>query len=359
MTTPALRVDAGVPWQLSTLAIGGTSLLAAVSVAINFAHAYGQGTTMFNAWAFGLAMAGADALKCALPFLFAAAIDRRQWLPAGVIAPLFLLLTSFSMVSAIGFAAENRAGRIDGPEATNARYHIVKAAHDDRLARRAAIGPHRSRGEVESAISTVLLRIPEGASVTIARMSTNCSKPTPASRASCIEVGQLREELARAMLADTLAAEIARDQGELQRLIANGALRDRDAQASAIAHLIARFGADATLVRSSLSWLIAIVIEAGSSLGLYVAAAGRTQMLTPRRRPALRVTDWWIDRMQVAKAATLTFHEAFDDYQALAAARDLQPLSYGDFRQGFDVIAGHVSVVIIGSQIQDVRLGAG
>lgn len=114
-------------------AIVGLGFLTA-SGFMNFEFGYGSGRTTIEAWVYGLV--GVLAVFCngLCPF-FLAWHTKRQVLQAGIVL-LWVVCLSYSLSSAIGFAAENREGRIGPREAQRANYELTLASLADLEAQR-------------------------------------------------------------------------------------------------------------------------------------------------------------------------------------------------------------------------------
>jgi hypothetical protein len=256
-------------WTL--LAIIFTLAVIGLSMAMNFAFGYGLGTSPANARILGALSVACDGLKAMLPVLIAWQWSDGRRLAAAAGLLLFGLLLAYGTASAIGFAAENRAsiiGSRDGRSAT-----LDEALADQALARRrlAELPAHRLSGVVEADIAA-------RQKDRIWDATRGCLQPTLAgSRAYCKEIEQLRGELALGREHAALSAKIERIGAEIRQGRQAGAAGVADPQAAAITDFT---GFDAASVRSGLTWLLAITVEAISAFGLF-AITRRVRRMAP------------------------------------------------------------------------------
>jgi len=93
------------------------------SAFMNFQYGHSLGRSALEAWVYGLVGVLAVACNALCPF-FMLWHRRRRALLAGV-AVLWLLCLTYSLTSAIGFAAENRQALVGGREAVRANYETT------------------------------------------------------------------------------------------------------------------------------------------------------------------------------------------------------------------------------------------
>ncbi len=75
---------------------------------MNWRFGYSLGTTEFDGLIYGAASAAADCLKALIPFFLFAAIRNRMWSQALAAAVVGVVVTAYSLTSALGHAALNR-----------------------------------------------------------------------------------------------------------------------------------------------------------------------------------------------------------------------------------------------------------
>src|SRR5215207_2677466 len=93
---------------LGILGVLAAGVLLAVSAAMNWRFGLSLGRTEMDGQIYGAASAAADCLKALVPFFFFAAIRNRMWSQAAASAVVWVVVTSYSMTSALGHAALNR-----------------------------------------------------------------------------------------------------------------------------------------------------------------------------------------------------------------------------------------------------------
>lgn len=93
---------------LGVLGVLAAGVLLAVSAAMNWRFGFSLGRTELDGQIYGAASAAADCLKALIPFFFFAAIRNKIWSQAAASALVWVVVTAYSMTSALGHAALNR-----------------------------------------------------------------------------------------------------------------------------------------------------------------------------------------------------------------------------------------------------------
>ena len=93
---------------MGVLGVLAAGVLLAVSAAMNWRFGYSLGKTELDGMIYGSASAAADCLKALTPFFFFAAIRNRMWSQAAAAAVVGIVMTAYSLTSALGHAALNR-----------------------------------------------------------------------------------------------------------------------------------------------------------------------------------------------------------------------------------------------------------
>jgi hypothetical protein len=251
---------------LSILGIAAALVMAAVSAAMNFAFLASLGKTAIEGQMLGAASAAADLLKCLLPFFIAWAWREQRFVAALSGTAVFVLFAGFSLLSAIGFASSNRDAVVQSRLAVDASAARAEQEYQRKIAALAAL-PARRPGSV---IAEELRAAQQNR---LWSRSKDCTEATePPSRAFCDSYFRLRAEQAAAEEAMRLEDRLAALQAELVSLKAQGAGQARDAQVMVLSNL---FGLPEERLRLVLIVAVALVVELGSSLGLYLAAGPR------------------------------------------------------------------------------------
>ena len=93
---------------LGVLGVAAAGILLAVSAAMNWRFGFSLGKTEFDGQIYGAASAAADCFKALVPFFLFAAIKNRMWSQAAAAAVVWVVVTAYSLTSALGHAALNR-----------------------------------------------------------------------------------------------------------------------------------------------------------------------------------------------------------------------------------------------------------
>jgi hypothetical protein len=257
----------------TVLATGFTLAVIGLSMAINFTFGHGLGTSVLNARILGALSVACDGLKALLPLFIAWQWSDGHRMAAAAGTVLFTLLLAYGTASAIGFAAENRTALTTKRDNRNAAHEQATADLAATHARLAALPSHRLSGVIEAEFAAYRKdRLWDRAAA--------CTDATlPASREFCKRIDALKGERTVAAEADRLSAKVEHLKLQIEQARQGGAGREADPQASAISRLT---GVDAALVRSGLTWLLALAVEAISAFGLFA--------ITRRRAPAGRAS---------------------------------------------------------------------
>jgi len=280
----------------TVLATGFTLAVIALSMAINFTFGHGLGTNPLNARILGSLSVACDGLKALLPLSIAWQWADGHRLAAAAGAILFALLLAYGTASAIGFAAENRTALTTRRESHNA---ALNEATDDlgvAQTRLAALPPHRLVGVIEADLAAAQKdRLWDATAA--------CTDATlPASRDFCKRIEAVKGERAIAAEAATLSTRIDYLKTQIARHRHTGAGRDPDPQAHAINDLT---GVDISHVRSALTWLLALAVEAISAFGLFAITRRdlhASQPTTPENSGAWRLIAKYTQAPQIDAA---------------------------------------------------------
>lgn len=385
-----------IPKILGVLA---TLAIIAVSAAMNFEFAYGLGTTPRSSMIYGVGSVAADLLKAVLPILIASALAARAFGQAAIGTFIFACCLLLAFAASVGFGAENRGSKAGTREGLNATLASVQGDLSTFEARRKGLRPHRPLQEAEAALTAALAGpVMEGTRLrgTLAAISRDCTRIDVTTKDGCDRVGELRQEVAAAAEAARLDARIQSLKSEERTLIQSGAGQDADPQATAITRIVGKMvgGIDAAFVRSGLSFLLALVVEAVSAFGLYAcgvrhAAPQKSSRRDPDRadiqpeprdmrpapmmhamqpasvgaaavrqappmraiesqvdpRPVLDVDAYCVARIQWEDGNGISFEAAFADYCGEAARKDMAAMAREPFRAAFDELVAKIEVV--------------
>lgn len=260
--------EGGLGWLSRQLALLIGFLVAAamflISAVMNFRFGLSLGRGEIDPWLYAAASVAADGFKALLPILIFLLAARRRWLLAGAGAALWALCVAWSLASAMGFAASSRdAASAEREAALETRRALSEQA--ERLETQLkALPDHRPAGAVAAAIANA--EVPRD----VWRRTRECADVTrPDSLAACQEVLALRRELAVAEDAARLEAALGQTRSTLAAAPALGGQVDPQAET-----LGAALGFAPEKARQGLALLLALLIEAGSSLGFTLVFLG-------------------------------------------------------------------------------------
>lgn len=330
---------------LSALGIAAALVLCVVSAAMNYLFLASLGKTPLEGQVLGAASAAADLLKALLPFFIAWSWQARRFVAAASGTVAFLFFAGFSLLSALGFAAETRGTLVQSRNEASAAYRQVLRDMSETAEKRRALPVHRPAGVVSEDIARHQQDRRWGA-------TKACTEATQSeSRAFCAAYFSLRTELAAAEEGQRLAAELTRlqAQAEAQRLA--GAGQESDPQVALLSRI---FGAEREPVRLTLTVFIAILVEIGASLGLFLASghgiakkrsvqeADPARSLPPPEAPPRTpgdVEDFVLEALVPMNGAHLTPDELQAAYEAWCSRKDLEPLPTALFSRRFAALA--------------------
>jgi hypothetical protein len=234
---------------------------------MNWRFGFSLGRTEFDGQIYGAASAAADCMKALVPFFFFAAVRNRVWSQALASALVWVVVTAYSLTSALGHAALNRLDTAGQRTASAQTYKDHRADLARAKEQLSWVPQHRPAQTVHADIETVKNERPwvwtkECTSVTGGKGRTFCEK-----------YHGLQAELASAEQSVALEARIADVQAKLGT--ANGAtvMSEADPQAAVLAKLAGVLMPSIKIedVQTALTVFIALLLEVGSAFGMYIA----------------------------------------------------------------------------------------
>lgn len=247
---------------LGVFGVLAAGVLLAVSAAMNWRFGFSLGRTEFDGQIYGAASVAADCLKALIPFFFFAAIKNRMWSQAAAAALVGVVVTAYSLTSALGHAALNRFDTT-GHRAVEAQSYKdlrsdLKRAQDQLSWIPQHRPPTTVAGEIEALKSQRLW--------TVTKACTDATRD--ASRAFCQKYHGLNAEMASGQQAQALEVRIAEIQGKLGKADAMTVMGEADPQATVLANLS---GFSIDQVQMAMTIFIALLLEIGSAFGMYIA----------------------------------------------------------------------------------------
>ena len=379
---------------LGLLGVLSAGVLLAVSAAMNWRFGYSLGMTETDKQIYGAASAAADCFKALVPFFFFAALRNKMWSQAAASAVLWVVVTGYSLTSALGHAALNRMDT-SGQRAVDAAQYSALRADLKRLTEQASWVPsHRPLEAVQAEVDSHKLNRQWG-------WTESCTKTTgPQSRDYCQKYQALLSEQASATRADKLNGEISEVNAKLAKAKGATAMSEADPQAAVLTKLAQMVfpGMKIEDMQTALTIFVAVLLEIGSGFGMYVAfstwrlydreappvpvsaseshavvsraepvvasqparprlGGANDNKLAPRQlvAPETDVERFHKERIDTAEGNSLTATELYEDYCAWCEEQQKEPLALPTFGREFGdlgvqkaKIAGRVRYIGIG-----------
>jgi len=314
-------------------------VLCAVSAAMNYLFLSSLGKTPLEGQVLGAASASADVLKALLPFFIAWSWQARRFMAAASGSLAFVFFAGFSLLSAIGFAADNRGALIRERDDFSSAYQRVHDMREYADARREALPAHRAGAIVSEEIA----RHRQNRRWASTKSCTDATEKQ--SRDYCAAFFKLRAERAAAQESERLAGELKALEAELSRLRADGAGQDSDPQVSLLSRIS---GQQKEPVRLALIIAVALLVEIGASLGLFLASGhggGKKHALTSQAElPAGSVEDFALEALVPSNNTGMPISALFNLYQRWCSSRGYTALPEGVFSRDFDDLARAVGL---------------
>jgi len=354
--------------------IGGLAALTliGVSASMNIAFLSTLGRSDTESLILGAASGAADILKAVLPLfmLWAWRAGRSRFvLPA---AAAWVLFAGFSLLSAFGFAAGNRIEAAAQQTALNDQLKRLQAEQAVLKRRIAALPAYRPVAVIDAEIAR-LRQNPRWQS------TSGCTDATvPESRTYCTEYFGLLGERASARAAQKLKARLDQFTRREDDLISQSAGRIVDPQSALLAGI---FQIPEERMRLILITVLALVVELGSGLGLYLATGHSPRRPGPVRehtrrggvdasmRPAEKlqaasrdlrsagsVEDYCLERL-FPGTQPIGLQQVFADYQQWCEVHGRTPQDPPDFDAALREIASTLEIAVSADTLAGVRLG--
>lgn len=225
---------------------------------------------------YGVLGGTADALKAILPLAIAAAITAGQTPRAVAGIVLFVAFSAYSFTSELGLYALGRDAVASEAAAGKESYADLKQERAKIAARLKELGTQRPAGTVRGDVAALKAQRSW-------QTSNECTAPSwSLERDLCAKIEKLQGELAAAEEAERLRTKDEALATKLEGMDVAAALRSTDAQAESLARLT---DIPAASIKDRLAIMVAVLIELGSGLGLWVTTAG-TGAGQAKTRPA-------------------------------------------------------------------------
>jgi len=235
---------------------------------MNWRFGYSLGMTEFDGLIYGAASAAADCLKALIPFFLFAAIRNRMWSQAAASAVVWVVVTAYSLTSALGHAALNRLDTAGQRAQQTAVYQDMRADVKRMEEQVSWIPQHRPAATVASEMSGLKNQIywsrTQGCTVVNGKFN----------RDFCQQYHTLSAEHANGVQAAELSKKIMQVKSDLAKAgEEKTALTEADPQAAMLAKIggLVFAGLKVDDVQMALTIFIALLLEVGSGFGMYVA----------------------------------------------------------------------------------------
>ncbi len=252
---------------LGVLGVMAAGVLLAVSAAMNWQFGFSLGRTEFDGQLLGAASAAADCLKALIPFFFFAAIRNKMWSQAIASVLVWTVVTAYSLTSALGFAAQQRADASAQRTQVSQTYDGLRADLKRAEEASAWIPQHRPYEAVQAAIQS-------HKSQPGWKWSNGCKDVSSKTEQKyCQGLHNLEAELASAKAATATDTRIADIKAKLTGMEGSSATAGADPQAKVLADLatLAIPGIKIESVQTAMAVFVALLLEIGSGFGMYVA----------------------------------------------------------------------------------------
>jgi len=253
---------------LGVLGVLAAGVLLAVSAAMNWRFGFSLGRTEFDGQIYGAASVASDCMKALVPFFFFAAWRNRMWSQAAASAVVWLVVTGYSLTSALGHAQLNRGDTAGGRAAEAQSYQDHRADLKRATDQLSWVPQHRPEKTVEADLASARSQ----KAWTWTKACTEISGKSSADY--CKNVRALEAELAAAQQSATLEARVAEIQAKMSKTEKGHALAEADPQAAVLAklaHLVGFQGLKTEDVQTALTVLVALLLEIGSGFGMFIA----------------------------------------------------------------------------------------
>lgn len=356
---------------MGALGVAAATVLLAVSAAMNWKFGFNLGKSPFEAHLLGLASAAADCMKALIPFFLFAAIKNRVWSQAAAAGLLWLVVLSYSMTSALGFAALNRNDSTGERQLQSTVYQDLRKELKRAEDRLGWMPQHRPAAMVEQEISLAKKD-------RLFTTTKGCAEiPGKTTREYCQGLNRLQAELAVGVEAAQVEAKVAEIKARLDRTTGTTVVGEADPQAGVLARIT---GQELNLVQMGLVLLVAILLELGSALGFYVAMSvwrmgfGERQT-APAARPAIAANEnvaavevqpqqpalpapqpatvarltvpetdlerFYKERLEPAEGETVTATALYEDYCSWCEELDKEAMALPTFGRQFGELKGY------------------
>jgi hypothetical protein len=343
----------------------GSLGLVAISALLNYRFGFRLGgTDEVERQLYGLGFGFADVVKALMPFCFALALTKKDWVAAVGAALFFAVASVSSFYAGIGLAAEHRlanAGANTGILDNRKNLQTEQKRLETRLE---TIGHLGTPKEVENAIEAAYAQPYAAGQRTVGVHSDRCRKNMVATREACAAIAALNVTLEQAREAEQARKRLDDVQNALGGL--DSSVQSVDPQLDVIDRVFRWFDAplEEADIRTGLLLGLGLLLELGSGLGLYTVTTPWRHREGDFRTKMTILGDaavWADERLQVVQGGRLTANMVFADYETWCRARNYVAMREGVFVDQLMTLANEVGMPMEQSgsnlEFRDVGLG--
>lgn len=354
----------GRGWTTNCLVVFGVLVslgLIGVSALLNFRMGFRSADTVFDGWIYGSGAAFADGLKALAPFVLLWGWRERDVLAVVGAGVLFVVCTAYSLTAGLGFAAQHRAAKESENVGAIEKRGDLRRQLDRAEARLSNLGVQRSPAVVSREMEVVLRGGVGRGKYTVRQVSKECTRDRRSTRAACAKVIELTGELARAEEQLRLERKVGDIRKALDGVHDGGAVAMADPQAAALVRIasVATVKVQRRDVQFGLAALMALLVEVGSGIGLYMATtpwrrrtekggeserAKEKQVKAGTDKRLGLVEQYALERLEPREGSEVKVSELFADYQVWCGWRGEVALSRKVFGDVFEELAREVGM---------------
>lgn len=325
-------------WVFSAIGLMSSLFMLIASLFMNYLFLSSLGKTPFEGHVLGAVSASADILKALLPFYIAWAWQQKRY---SIVIPGILiwgLFAGFSLLSAVGFSAQNRSVVNELNTDRSTRKSELKIELKRLKIQRAELSKHRSREAVKEAI--------EGHKQNSRWQTTKgCREATlKSSRVYCRTYFALRAELATAKKADELNQALKNLSEQLGKVTAK---HDKNGIGAQVKTLQSILSLSSETLNLFLTILIAVLVEVGSSLGPYLSLGfliNRAKKTKNTNKPVGLIEDFCLICLVSEREGKISNKRLYQAYVDWCGKEGFTALKEQAFFKAFEKLAKDVGI---------------
>lgn len=247
---------------LSGIGVLSAAAMIGASATMNFLFMHSLGRTELEGYVLGVVSVAVDLLKALLAIFVAVAARKGFRIYVLIAGGAFVLFSLASILSAIGFAVQNRAGVAESAAVKANNLADAESEYKRLVDRLRAIAISRPSAAIEAEIKNRQLDQRW-------RATRRCAVASGQDHlAFCRGLSQLDGELASAHELTALEAKVAEQRARIAALRSDAKTASGDYQAGVLARIL---GLEPGTLRVVLAAFVALIVEVASGLGLYLA----------------------------------------------------------------------------------------